>query len=79
MILQTLGILIGVVIGLVVLEVLFVGFAPGFTVPKQPLTRSPQISNNSGTMEPGSREDVSFKVEETSISGWLYLPEERST
>ena len=79
MILQILGIIIGVVIGLVVLEVLFVGFAPGFSVPKQPLKRSTQVFNNSGTMEPQSREDVSFMVEGASISGWLYLPEERAS
>lgn len=79
MFLQVMGIIIGVVIGLVVLEVLFVGFAPIFKVPKQPLKRSTQIINNSGTMEPQSREDVNFKVEGTSISAWLYLPKERSS
>ena len=79
MILPIIGIVIAVVIGLVVLEVLFVGFAPGFWIPKQPLAKKVQRPDDADTKQPRSRKDVSFKVEGTSISAWLYLPEESSS
>ena len=79
MILQVIGVVIGVIIGLMVLELLFVGFAPGFSVPKQPLTKTGQEPDDADRKEPRSRKDVSFKVAGTSISAWLYLPEESSS
>lgn len=79
MVLQIIGIIIAILIGFIVLEILFVGFAPGFKVPKQPLkTDKPKTEESEATKCP-SRKDVSFKVGETSISAWLYLPEEISS
>jgi fermentation-respiration switch protein FrsA (DUF1100 family) len=73
MVLEIIGIFIAVLIGLVVLEILYVGFAPGFEVPKQPLITGKKKPDDPDAKSP-SRKDVSFEVEGTSISAWLYLP-----
>ena len=78
MVLQIIGIIIAVLVGFVVLEILFVGFAPGFAVPKQPLTGGKQKTTDKNAKIPLLRKDVSFKVEGTSISAWLYLPKDLS-
>ena len=79
MILEIIGLVVAVLVGFIVLEILFVGFTPGFKVPKQPLTASRQKPDDSDAKQSRSRKDVSFKVKGTSISAWLYLPDEISS
>ena len=81
MILQIIGLIIGILIGLVILElaiVAFVAFVPGFSVPKQRLVRVRQGAKEVDAKPPQSRKDVTFQVKRTSISAWLYLPEDLS-
>ncbi|MHC2994048.1 MAG: alpha/beta fold hydrolase [Candidatus Atribacteria bacterium] len=52
-------------------------FGPGFSVPKQPLPKVKQSSKKE-IKPPKFRKNVSFKVGETVLSAWLYLPENLS-
>jgi dienelactone hydrolase len=70
--------IIGIIIGLIVLYLLIVTFAPGFSVPKQPLGKEKQLTDEASVKPPQSRKDVSFEVKGTKISAWLYLPENLS-
>ena len=65
---------IGVLIGLYVLELLIVAFVPGFSVPKQKLRSAKKQTKKEGINLVRPREDVSFSVKEISVSAWLYLP-----
>jgi pimeloyl-ACP methyl ester carboxylesterase len=78
-ILQVIGIIIGSLIGLFVLEVAIVTFIPGMSVPKQPLGGAKPMSEKEDAKPPRSRKDVTFQVKGTAISAWLYLPENLST
>ncbi len=78
MILQVIGIIIGILIGLFVLELAIVAFVPGFSVPKQRLEKFKQQTKEIDAKAPQSRKDVSFKVKGISISAWLYLPRDLS-
>ncbi len=69
---------IGIIIGILALYLLIVTFAPGFTVPQQPLEKGKKSTQEKDTKRFGLRKDVSFKVKGTSISAWLYLPEDLS-
>ena len=69
---------IGIIIGILALYLLIVTFAPFFTVPAQPLDKSKQVTEKAGVKPPRSRKDVTFKVKGTSISAWLYLPDDLS-
>lgn len=71
MILQVIGILVG----LIVLELAIVALVPGFSVPKQRLEKAIDLSKEADAPSSVSRKDVSFNVKGTSISAWLYLPE----
>lgn len=77
-ILQIIGIIIGTLIGLFVLELAIVAFVPGFSVPKQRLERAKQMPKEAEAKPSWTRKDVTFKVKETSLSAWLYLPENLS-
>lgn len=66
---------ISVIIVLFVLELAIVAFVPGFSVPKQRLINPQQEIKAVDTKPPSSKKDVSFQVKGTSISAWLYLPE----
>jgi len=79
MILQIIGIIIGILIGLFVLELAIVAFIPGFSVPKQPLEKAKQPTKEVKAKPSRPRKDVNFKVKGTSLSAWLYLPENLST
>jgi fermentation-respiration switch protein FrsA (DUF1100 family) len=68
---------IGVVIGLFVLYLLVVALLPGILAPEQPLETS-IASTGSDAKAPASRRDVSFDIKGTSLSAWLYLPEDLS-
>jgi len=69
---------IGIIIGILALYLLIVTFAPGFTVPEQALEKSKQVARKMGAKPPQLRKDVTFQVKGTSISAWLYLPEDLS-
>ncbi|GAI65903.1 unnamed protein product [marine sediment metagenome] len=69
---------IGIIIGILALYLLIVTFAPGFSVPEQPLEKTKQLTKKVDTKPPQSRKDVIFKVKGTSITAWLYLPEDLS-
>ena len=65
---------IGILIGLFVLELAIVAIIPGFSVPKQPLPKSKDLTSEVDTKPSWSRKDVSFEVKERLLSAWLYLP-----
>jgi len=77
-ILKVIGIIIGIIVGLFVLELAIVTFFPGFSVPKQRLGREKKMPKAVDAKLSWLRKDVSFKVKGTSLSGWLYLPENLS-
>ena len=81
MILQIIGLIIGILIGLFVLELAIVAimaFVPGFSVPKQHLVIAQQETKEVDAKPPQSRKNVTFQVKGTSLSAWLYLPEDLS-
>ena len=78
LILQIIGIIIGALIGLFVLELAIVAFVLRFSVPKQPLERAEKMPKEVDAEPARSRKEVSFKVKGTSLSAWLYLPENLS-
>jgi len=69
---------IGVIIGILAFYLLIVAFAPGFTVPGQSLEKAKHLTKKVDAKPPQSRKDVTFQVKGTSISTWLYLPEDLS-
>jgi len=78
MVFQVIGIFIGILIVLFVLELAIVAFVPGFSVPKQRLEKAKEIPKDVEKKPSWPRKDVSFKVKGTSLSAWLYLPENLS-
>jgi pimeloyl-ACP methyl ester carboxylesterase len=54
---------------------LIVALVPGFRAPKQPLQVSGRTGQGDGGRREGYREDVTFEVDGTPVSAWLYLPE----
>lgn len=72
--LTILGIAILSLTGIVVVFLTIVIFSPFFTVAKQPVQKEKQIDNP----VPSCREDVRFRVDDTDIAAWLYLPDNRS-
>ncbi len=77
MIFRTIVVIIGYLLGIIILYLGIVIFAPGFSVPKQPMQKAKQPSKKE-IKPPKSRKNVSFKVGETVLSAWLYLPENLS-
>ena len=77
MIFRTIGVIICYLLGIIILYLAIVIFAPGFSVPKQPMKKVKQPSKKE-IKPPKSRKNVSFKVGETVLSAWLYLPENLS-
>jgi len=51
-------------------------FSPLLSVAKQPLQK---VRKKDGIQTPACRKDIHFKVGDTQLSGWLYLPEDLST
>jgi dienelactone hydrolase len=70
---------LGIIIGVIILYLAIVTFAPGFTVPRQPLGEPKDVGEEEFKEPPPFRTDVTFEVKETKISAWLYLPEDLST
>lgn len=68
---------IGIIVGVFVLYLLFVALLPGVSAPKQLLETSTPLTAREAEPPP-SRSDVSFEVKDTSLSAWLYLPDDLS-
>ena len=77
-ILKVIGIIIGIIVVLFVLELAIVTFFPGFSVPKQRLGTEKKMPKAVGAKLSWLRKEVSFKVKGASLSAWLYLPENLS-
>jgi len=66
---------LGIIIGVILIYLVVIIFFPVFSEPKQPIQKTePEIGK-----VPKCRNDVTFTVEKTTLSAWLYLPEELST
>ncbi len=61
---------ISIIVGLIVVYLLIIAFYP-FKVEKQPIE-----GNSSNKNVPNCRQDITFKVDDFALSGWLYLPED---
>ncbi|MBW2175917.1 MAG: alpha/beta hydrolase [Deltaproteobacteria bacterium] len=71
-------IIAGIFIGIIVLYLLIVTLFPGFKVPRQPLAGlRPRPVKTESDFSP-ARRDVSFDVNGTAVSAWLYLPAQAS-
>ena len=71
-------IVIASVIVLFIIELLVVALIPGFHVRKQHIEKTKQSLQNREATQTVKRKDVSFNVNGTPVSAWLYLPEDRS-
>jgi len=69
--------MIGILIGLFVIELLLVALLPGFEVPPQTLEKAPKSSGEALVTSSPGRKDVRFFNNGTALSAWLYLPEQR--
>jgi len=69
---------VGVVIAACFIYLFLVAIHPGMSVPPQPLEKTTQPASEKDTPRTGLRKDVSFEVEGTSLSAWLYLPDDVS-
>ena len=69
---------IGIVLGLILLYFAIIGLAPWLAVPLQPLPRGKRPATQTKPEESPPRKKISFDVKGTSVSAWLYLPEQRS-
>lgn len=65
----------GIFVGLIIIYLSIITFVPGFEVPKQPLERGTQQIGEPDAKPSRAKQDVSFKVNGTSLSAWLYLPD----
>nr|NIN00815.1 hypothetical protein [candidate division Zixibacteria bacterium] len=70
---------IAILIGIFVLYLLIVALIPGLTLPEQHLEKAKQHTREADARPCRSRKNVSFEVEGTSVSAWLYLPQDLST
>ncbi|MBW1766593.1 MAG: alpha/beta hydrolase [Deltaproteobacteria bacterium] len=75
MIFKVFGIAFGALIGIILLYLIIVIFAPGFNVAKQPFPISESATKDRDNAPAELVESVSFEVGGLKISGWLYLPE----
>lgn len=64
----------GIIVGIVIIYLSVVTFVPGFKVPGQPLEPGTRPSREADPKASLIRSDVSFKVNGTTLSAWLYLP-----
>jgi pimeloyl-ACP methyl ester carboxylesterase len=68
---------LGMLIGLFVLYLFVLAIIPGFSAPPQPLQRPVQPIHTDAKLSVAKKE-ISFTVEGTLISAWLYLPKDLS-
>ncbi len=70
---------LGVLVGVIVIYTLIVTFAPGFSIShKLPKRVDSPVEKKDNSIHEW-RKDVSFEVEGTRISAWLYLPDNLSS
>jgi acetyl esterase/lipase len=69
---------LGVIIVIILLYLVVIIFFPILSVSKQPIQKSKQPEKED-IKPPKCRRDVAFKVGETALNAWLYLPENLST
>jgi dienelactone hydrolase len=75
-VLTTIGIVLGIIIGAYIVFMLCMGLLPRKPVPLQPLTSEAPAE----VAQPSPpRKEVSFEVNGTAVSGWLYLPADMTT
>jgi len=67
--------ILGILIGILILYLVIVIFYPGFHVPKQPISGSKSAHEK---QPPLSGKDVSFEVGGLNIKAWLYIPQDLS-
>lgn len=65
---------VGILVLLSLAYLLVIAVVPGFTVPRQPLSRVADATPPTGEKGPAAREDVSFSVQGVDVRAWLYLP-----
>jgi dienelactone hydrolase len=70
---------VGIIVGIIILYLAVVTFAPGFSVPKQPLVKIEDEVRKETIKPPSFRKDVTFEAKGTKVSAWFYLPEDLST
>jgi fermentation-respiration switch protein FrsA (DUF1100 family) len=70
---------LGILIGIIVLYFSIITFLPVIKEPKQSLQRAGHTIAKADTGQSALRRDVSFDVKGTTISAWLYLPENLSS
>jgi fermentation-respiration switch protein FrsA (DUF1100 family) len=75
-VLQTIGIALVALIGLIIIYLTIVIFAPGFKVPKQPLPTTVSSAGETSDQFAKERKEISFEVQGMKVSAWLYLPED---
>jgi cephalosporin-C deacetylase-like acetyl esterase len=66
---------IGILIGIIIIYLGIVIFAPGFHVPGQPIAGSKSADEQQPVL---LRSDISFEVDGLKVKAWLYLPVDRS-
>jgi len=77
-ILFTIGIILAVIVGAYIIFMLFMALLPRKPLPKQPLTKASSHANIQDIGPTDTRNNVSFEVKGTSLSAWLYLPENQN-
>lgn len=78
-VLMYIGIILAGIIGAFIIELLIVALYPGASVQKQYFAKRVQKPQNEEIDQFGPRKDVSFEIEGTSISAWLFLPKNLSS
>ena len=74
MIFKTIGIFLVYFLGIIILYLVIIIFAPNFHVPKQPINKNKKTKKSPQKF----KKDISFKVGESILKAWLYLPENLS-
>jgi len=77
-VLMYIGILIASIIGAFIIELLIVAMIPGFYVQKRHIEKTKHPPQDREAELLGLRKDVSFEVNGTPVSAWLYLPGDQS-
>ncbi|UCH62030.1 MAG: alpha/beta fold hydrolase [Fidelibacterota bacterium] len=72
------GIVIGAIVVAYIIFMLVMALIPMKPVPEQPLGKAKQPIPDTDTQQSRRRKDVSFEVNGTSVSAWLFLPEDLS-
>jgi len=77
-ILKVICIVFGIIIGIIILYLIIVIFAPGFNVARQPLPISESTVKGMSDKPLVLRKNVSFNVGGIKVTAWLYLPQDLS-